>query len=478
MRVLFVTSECAGVFKLGGLGDVSYSLPVALNRVGVYVAVVMPYYERIKLEHARCVGQVALDFDRRRELVFVFESVIAGTRVPLFLFRHPLLHQYHSENMTETFAFFSKAVAQFYLYAGHVFGGPFDIIHGNDWHTALIPLLLGEIRKGVPKTAATIQSQRAKTVLTVHNFLYQGEAGEGVVLKLGTPRSVFHISTTVAGRSIKFLREGFEYADIVTTVSPTYAAEIRRGIHGDSIREVLKKRGDILVGILNGIDASLWDPSTDPALPARYNRQTVLKEKPKIKTALRRALRLSEADVPLFGFVGRLEPRQKGIDLIESAVKILPKESFQLALLGTGAKAQVARLEHLAVKYRNISFTHTFDERLARRIYAGADVMLIPSKFEPSGLTQMIAMRYGTLPLVRKTGGLADTVDDKQTGFVFGPYTRTALVNKMEEVIRLYQGNPSQWYEMMKQAMRQDFSWKKRVQDYIALYRRLLASKS
>jgi starch synthase len=474
MRVLFVTSEIATLYKRGGLADVSYSLPVALAARGVRMAIAMPYFEAVKSIRPICVGQMAIDFDRRRELVFIFRDVLPGTKVPVYLFRHPLLNDYDHKGIEERFAFFSKAVAQLYLYAPKTLGGPYDILHCNDWHTALIPLLVGEKSKVGYRERETVQSSRAKTILTIHNLLYPGETGSSITLRLGFPKTLFHSFSTPLGRAIRLLTEGMEYADVVTTVSPTYASEIMRGYHGKNVRKVFKRRGDKIQGILNGIDQALWDPKTDVAIPVHYDARSVSASKREVKEQLQRALKLPSSDVPLFGFVGRFEKRQKGLDLIANAIKVLPPEGYQLALLGTGQKALVTQFTRLAAKHPNISFVNTFDERLARRIYAGSDVMLVPSKFEPCGLTQMIAMRYGTLPLVRKTGGLADSVTDGVTGFVFGAYTRSALAKKMQEVITLYKNRPSKFSSMIARAMKQDFSWKHQALNYIKLYKTIL----
>ena len=470
MRVLFVTSEVATLFKRGGLGDVSYSLPVALRKKGVRIAIAMPHYTDILIKDVHCIGQLAVDFDGQRELVFLFRTVLPGTAIPVYLFRHPLLNDYDAQQCVTRFAFFCKVVVEFYLFSNEKLGGPYDIVHVNDWHTALIPLLLGERRK-VGKSSKTIESNRTRTILTIHNLLYQGNAPLSLAGVLGVAATRFH---EFSGQSVKLLREGMEYADCVTTVSPTYAKEIRSGTHGVWFKEVFSRRRDGIIGILNGINADLWDPRTDSALPVRYNEQSVVNAKNDIKAQLQRALRLPPSGVPLFGFVGRLEWRQKGVDLLASAVKVLPKNSFQLVILGTGGEPQVARIERLAARYPNIAFVNTFDERLARRIYAGSDVMLVPSKFEPCGLTQMIAMRYGTIPLVRKTGGLADTVTDKKTGFVFGPYTKTALAKKMEEAIALFHDTRGRCRQMQGRVMRADFSWKKQAGLYIKLYKNLL----
>lgn len=474
MRVLFVTSEVAGLYKRGGLADVSYSLPVALSKKGVRIAIVLPFYENISSKDAVCVGQLAIDYDRRRELVFVFRTMLPHSHIPVYLFRHPLFNRYDDPDSVERFAFFSKAVAQLYLYSAETLGGPYDVVHCNDWHTALVPLLLGEQGKIGYRERGTIQSKLVKTVLTIHNLLYTGETGVSLGLKLGLPKTVFHPFMTPLGRAVRLLEEGFVYTDVISTVSPTYATELMRGIHGAHMPALMKKRGDAIIGILNGIDEGLWDPKTDIALPVSYDKQTVHSKKLFIKQALRKAVKLEDIPVPLFGFVGRLEARQKGIDLILKSIEKLHDDAYQLVILGTGNKKLVASLEAIAAKHKNIAFIHTFDERLARRIYAGSDALLVPSKFEPCGLTQMIAMRYGTIPVVRKTGGLADSVTDGKTGFVFGPYASMALTHTIQRVIDMYMTQPTTFHQMIDRVMRIDFSWRAQADEYVSMYKKLL----
>ena len=473
MKILFVTSEIATLYKRGGLADVSYALPVALSNIGINVSVVLPYYHEISV-NASCVGQLAIDFDRRRELVFIYRTLLPRSHVRVYLLRHELLNEYDDEHIVSRFAFFSKAVAQLYLFAHEALDGPYDIIHCNDWHTGLVPLLVGEHKKAGFRERTSIQSTQSKTVFTIHNLLYKGETGLSLSLKLGLPKSLFHSFMTSLGRAVRLLEEGMEYSDIVTTVSPTYAKEIMRGVHGGRVVDVFRRRGDDIEGILNGLDTRLWDPRHDASLPAQYRYDTVFSGKAEVKKKLQQALKLPIADVPMFGFVGRLEGRQKGLDLIARAISKLSDSDYQLVILGTGQKKIVSTFEKLAAKHHNVIFVHTFDERLARRIYAGSDFMLVPSKFEPCGLTQMIAMRYGTLPIVRKTGGLADSVVDGKTGFVFGRYTSTALKEKMEEAICLYCKHHERFQRMVKVAMKQDFSWQHQVLQYVSLYKRLL----
>lgn len=485
MRVLFVTSECVPFFKKGGLGDVSYSLPVALSRLKIQMHIILPYYTSIKIKDVKCVGQLAVDYDGKRELVFVFKTHIPGTSVTVFLLRHPRLNEYAGKDIAITHAFFCQAIVRLYWYAPEVFGGPIDLVHCHDWHTALIPLLLGESDK-IHNGTKTIQSRAVKTLITIHNLLYQGETGIRLIHNLGVPAGIFHPFQTRLGVAIKLLREGLEYADMISTVSPTYAKEIMVNGFGGHVENLLKSRPEKVIGILNGIDQTLWDPQLDTALPVHYKQSDALTAKKKIKSYLQSALHLPVADVPLFGFVGRLEKRQKGIELIREAIEKLvhlrnlkylgEERDFQVVILGTGAESEVKQLIRLAETHPYVAFIHTFDERLARRIYAGSDFMLVPSKFEPCGLTQMIAMRYGTVPVVRKTGGLADSVVDGKTGYVFAQYAAAALATAMRGAIEFYLTKPKEHASMVKRVMREDFSWKLSARKYKELYEKIIRS--
>jgi starch synthase len=475
MRVLFVTSECVPFFKLGGLADVSYSLPVSLSKIGVDVSIIMPYYDKIHLTDVTCVGQLAVDFDRKRELVFVFHTKIPGYNVPVYLIRHPILRQYDGKDIAPNFAFFSKVVATLYLFSSPILGETFDILHCNDWHTALVPAYLGENDK-VRLGKETLQAKDTKTIISIHNLLYQGETGVSIARKTGLPKTVFHPFKTPLGNAVRLLGEGIGYADVVSTVSPTYAREIESSNTWKKTNVFFKGRHDHIVGILNGIDETIWDPEHDTALPVKYSIKTVTQGKLQIKKSLQNALRLPQVDVPLFGFVGRLEPRQKGIDILRQAVARIKRRDFQMVILGNGTKVEIRKLERLVRDNENIAFIPTFDERLARRIYAGSDVMLVPSKFEPCGLTQMIAMRYGSIPLVRRTGGLADSVIDNKTGFVFEQYTGSSLRRRMEEAIEFWYEKKSVWNTWVHRVMKQDFTWTKSAKRYKKLYKDMLPS--
>jgi starch synthase len=264
-----------------------------------------------------------------------------------------------------------------------------------------------------------------------------------------------------------------EYADRVTTVSPTYAKEIIATRHEGLVGDVLKRRASSVVGLLNGLDTTIWDPATDPSLSHHYNATTVDEKKVTIKADLQRELGLPQTRSPLIAFVGRLEPRQKGIDIIIDALsELLPKKEMQMVILGTGDRDSCEKLVKLALKHKDkFVFKNAFDEPLARRIYAGADIFLVPSKFEPCGLTQMIAMRYGTVPVVRKTGGLADSVDDGKTGFVFEHYSGAALAEAIMRAVHMWETDEVGWKTIIQAAMHADFSWHKSAALYIDLYR-------
>ena len=475
MHILFVTSEVAGIFKIGGLADVSLSLPLALAAKGIHVTVALPFYTDIDAGEVKGAGELAVDFAGKREIVFIFEKQLGKTGGTLLLFRHPRLLDYHAAPIEETFAFYSTVISTFYLHGSHLSKYPVDVVHCNDWHTGLVPLLIGENNK-IRHTKETLQSEGAKTIITIHNLLYQGVAGVNMIKYLNAVSGLFHVKEGSHGGSISFLREAFEYADAITTVSPTYAKEIVQKSHHDALGDVLQRRRGNIAGILNGIDEAAWDPKKDPAIHQSYDRATVLAVKPKLKAQLQKEVGLSGEDVPVFGFVGRIEPRQKGIDIvIEALNELLRSTPMQVVILGTGEPESVRALMHVAREHKDkLSFVHAFDDGVARRIYAGADVLLVPSKFEPCGLTQMIAMRYGTIPLVRSTGGLADTVTDGVTGFVFDEYSGRALSGAIERAHALWFSDRPAWHALMHTVMRQDFSWDRSAGEYIALYKRLL----
>lgn len=480
MRVLFVTSEVASLFKLGGLADVSDSLPRALSRLGVKVDIALPFYSAIKTSKTQSLGQLGVEFERKREIVFLFTTTIGKEGVRVILFRHPRLNDYHSQDITETFAFYSQAVVAYINYTASIQKNFYHVIHCHDWHTALVPLLLGESNK-VTREKETLQSRATKTVLTIHNLLYQGAPPETLAHKLGLLQNVFHPQNGDKEKSsVNFLLEGIEYADIVSTVSPTYAREILTPEHGQHLSRFLKRRPGKVLGLLNGIDVDHWDPKRDSQIALNYSAKTATAAKVQNKAALQKRLKLPIRDVPLLAFIGRLEAAQKGIDILIGALgKLLPQESMQMVILGVGNSEVVAQLERLAGRFpEKLAPRNEFNDSLAHQIYAGATAIVIPSKFEPCGLVQMIAMRYGAIPIVRRTGGLADTVKDGVTGLIFRQYSAKDLSLTIERGLRLRYEKPLIWEKLVTAAMRENFSWDKSGRKYSILYQKLVAKKA
>jgi len=440
----------------------------------------MPKYKlkTPKLQNSKTpIKNLKVEFDGKMEEVGVWENVLPGSEVPIyFLENKKYLGQLKEDRVEkmEQFAFFSKAIVEFAT-------RQFDLIHLNDWHTALVPLLL--------KLRATSHKPPA-TLLTVHNFAHKGKAPLDFLAKLGiSPEDSRALTWDISDQDLEMLMQGIIHADLVNTVSPTYAKEILDPEAWGKLSKVLKGKEGRVKGILNGIDYSVWDPGTDKSVNFQFSISNFQKGKRENKIALQKklGLRVNEK-TPLLAFVSRLAGKQKGLDILyEALIKLLPEEKFQFVLLGTGSKQWEEKFRQLAKRETAFKAVICFDESLAHRIYAGADFILVPSKFEPCGLIQMIAMRYGTLPIVRKTGGLADTVKDGVNGFVFEDYSSKALVQCIEQVLckfeirnsparnRYAQSVAGGKFEIMiNRAMCEDFSWKKRAQEYLELYQEAL----
>jgi starch synthase len=471
MELLFVASEVAPWSKTGGLGDVAGALPRALARRGHAVTVVTPRYGGIDRARLRPLGR---ELTVRGETALLLAAE-AGARVVFleherFYGSRPGVYgegdREYGDN-AERFAFLARAA----LALPGLLGLRPRVLHLNDWQTGLIPFLL---RQEHARDAALAG---ARTVFTIHNLAYQGVFPKHVVPALGLPWDVFRYEAMEFHDQLNFLKAGLVFADALTTVSPTYAREVTTWEGGHGLDALLRHRAGDLTGILNGIDVAEWDPSTDPHLPARYSAAD-LSGKAIDKAALQRELGLPvRADVPLLGMVGRIAD-QKGHDLVVAALDELLGRDLQLALLGSGRRdwealflrAARARPDRLAARIG-------FDEGLAHRIEAGADVFLMPSRFEPCGLNQMYSLRYGTVPVVRAVGGLEDTVEDydgwmRGTGFKFRDYTPQALVLAVRRALEAYRDRRA-WRAMMLRGMAEDFSWDRSAGSYEALYARL-----
>lgn len=477
MKVLFSAFEAAPYAKAGGLGDVAGSLPAALAAAGVDARLIMPKYRVIPAEYANqmrflCSFYVNIGGDDKYAGFFELRR---GESVCYFIdneeyFGGGSLYGY-GEREVDKAVFFAYAALEAAKRADFM---P-NIFHCNDWHTALIPVLL--------KTSYRGQYPQAKAVMTIHNLRYQGLFGIDRIKNLsGLDDSLFGIEGLEFYGGASLLKGGIVFADCVTTVSPTYARETLSPEYGERLDGVLRMRERDYRGILNGLDYDSYSPWDDPDIAQNYSPESMAgKEfcKHKLQTELGLA---REIRTPLLSVVSRLVP-QKGMDLIMGcAESLIYSENFQLAVLGTGDERYEDFFAYLAGKYPGkVAFCRLFDEKLSRRIYSGSDMLLMPSEFEPCGLSQLIAMRYGTLALVRETGGLRDTVcpyneaDGSGYGFTFGQYGAEAFADAVRYALSIYRDRPLLWQTLVRRAMALDFSWNKSALEYAALYHSITA---
>ncbi|APX71704.1 glycogen synthase GlgA [Companilactobacillus allii] len=475
-KVLFAAAEAAPFYKTGGLGDVAFSLPKALNEDIDELRVVIPYYEKLfpakykKLVKDWMYFQVQVG--NKPKYCGIKTLELNGLKYYLIdneeYFGRDNLYGYWDDG--ERFAFFQLAICEMMEKIDFI---P-DVLHLNDWHTAFIPVLLKDKYSWIQSYA------HIKTVLTIHNIQFQGVYDPIVLGSLfGIGTRTFDEGSIEFFGNINFMKGGITFADAVTTVSPRYASEIQTPEFGEHLEGILQDNSYKLQGIVNGIDMSVYDPATDPSIPYHFDAIDTT-NKIKDKHALQKMVRLPEKDVPIFAVVSRLT-RQKGMDLLLSALNdFLKSRDVQVIILGTGDKDledgflgyQDAFHEKLAAKIQ-------FDVKLAQMIYAGSDVFLMPSAFEPCGLSQMMAMRYGSVPLVHSVGGLSDTVTPYNkftkvgTGFGFDDYRFEVLKEMMDSAFELYHDDPKAWGNLRSQGMEQDFSWHKSAKKYRQLYQEL-----
>ncbi|HET9552570.1 MAG TPA: glycogen synthase GlgA [Anaeromyxobacteraceae bacterium] len=474
MEILFVASEVAPWSKTGGLGDVAGALPKALAARGHAVAVVAPRYGFVDAGRA--------GFEARHRAVRVRGEpttvhVKAHGRVTHYLVEHEHLfgsrrglygeHGHDYGDNAERFAWFCRAA----LEVPSAFGHRPRVLHLNDWQTGLAAWLLRREHAQDPALA------NARSVFTIHNLAYQGVFRKELLPAIGLPWDVFRFDAMEFHDQLNFMKAGLVYADAITTVSPTYAKEITTPEGGEGLDGLLRLRQRDLTGIVNGIDVHEWDPSTDKHLPHHYDLHH-LAGKHACKRALQEEVGLpARGDVPLVGLVGRLAD-QKGMDLVLAALPELLRRDVQVVLLGSGRHDWEQAFAEAARRHpQKLAARIGFDEGLAHRIEAGADAFLMPSRFEPCGLNQLYSLRYGTVPVVRKVGGLADTVEDydgwrRGTGFSFGPYDHRAMLLALKRAKELYRDRKA-WTAMIRRGMAQDHSWAKSAASYEALYERL-----
>lgn len=475
MQIVFASAECAPFVKTGGLGDVAGSLPAALVRAGAEVIVMVPKYATIKDEYKAQMEHFSdfyVSLGWRNEYCGLEKLERDGVTY-MFIDNERYFardYPYGFFDDGERFAFFSKAITESLQHLP--VGFECDILHCNDWQTALAPVFLREFYQGLPLY------DRVKTVFSIHNVAFQGQFSDTVMEDI---LGVAHIPAAASqlrcdACSINYMLGALRYADAITTVSPTYANEIQTPEFGEGLDGVLRERSYALQGILNGIDVAGFDPATDKRIAANYTVED-RSGKAMCKAKLQEELGLEvRDDRPLMVMVTRLT-RQKGMDLVMYALDRILSGGVQVAVLGTGDRDYEDGLRYFQDKYPGTMAARIeFDPALSQRMYAAADMFLMPSKFEPCGLSQIIAMRYGTLPIVRETGGLKDTVipynefTGEGTGFSFSNFNGDEMGDAVFRAARLFWDNRDAWNQLVTQAMSQDFSWTRSADKYLDLY--------
>ncbi len=475
-RILMAASEGLPFIKSGGLADVIGSLPFELTKKGHEVRVVIPLYLKIAQKyHDEFTHEVSysVNINYHEVPVNVWSTMVKDVKYYFIehqgYFERDSLYGYMDDG--ERFAYFQKAVIEMLNQLNY---WP-EIIHSHDWHTGMIPVLCKEGH------SFDERYRRIKHIYTIHNLAFQGNFGvEMLDSCLGLDYRLFDNGNVRYDGGISFMKSGILYADKVTTVSPTYSQEILTPQFGEHLEMVLNMRKYDLWGIVNGIDVDYWNPKTDPEIPYNYNRVNAEKAKKQNKIALQREMGLKEDEnVMLVGVVSRLT-WQKGFYLLLEQLDALCSLSIQFVVLGSGEAAIEEKMEQLQNGNRGkIAFYRGYNESLAHRIYAACDLFFMPSLFEPCGLSQLISMRYGTLPLVRETGGLKDTVEPynefekKGTGFSFYNYNSNEMMDVMRMAVSVYYDRKDDWKLMVRNAMSLDVSWEKSAYTYCLLYKEL-----
>ncbi len=465
MKILFASAEAYPLAKVGGLGDVAGSLPKALQALGHDVRLAIPKYGAIQ-EVKEHLGSFSVPIGGGAHESRLGTTAIGN--VPVYLVDHPPSFDrpkvYEYEDDGRRFAFFGRAILDLLPAADW---WP-DVVHVHDWHAALAVAFLRTTHASDPRYAGI------RSVLTIHNLQHQGVFPRQLFDWTGLPPETWNPEGVEFYGRFNFLKAGILYADRVNTVSPTYAREIQTPEYGEGLDGLLRSRAAKLSGILNGIDYDVWNPGKDPHLAQKYTKSTIEK-KAKDKEALQKEMGLAvDPRAPLFGIVSRVTA-QKGFDILQPALPEILALGAQVVLLGTGEKKYEEPLALIAKEGRGFAAALKYDEVLAHRIYAGSDFFLMPSRFEPCGLGQIISLRYGTVPVVRATGGLADTVAEVSAnredgnGFVFTEYTSEALLAAVRRGVELYRRKRG-WTSVRQRGMATDLSWKASAGAYVNLY--------
>ena len=482
MRIVYVASEVVPFAKTGGLADVAGALPAELAKLGHDVCIFMPYYQTVRQNDSRVHTtdiRVSVLVRERRVSGEIMCSTVPNSNVPVYFVRNDAYydrtHLYGDErgdypDNCERFAFFCRAL----LEAVPLVFGPCDIFHCNDWQSALIPVYL----KTLYRDRANLRP--ARSVLTIHNLAYQGLFSGEELAVTGLDLSLYNWRQMEFYGKLCLLKGGLVFADALTTVSERYSQEIQTPEYGCRLQGVLQERAQDLCGIINGVDYRVWDPAVDPLITARYGPDD-LAGKGICKRHLQDKCGLPRTSAPVIALISRLTA-QKGLDLIAAVIDQMMQLDVQLVVLGTGDAEFHAMFERMASQYpERISATLAFDNAFAHEIEAGADMFLMPSRYEPCGLNQFYSLRYGTVPIVRETGGLADSITDfspealaegRANGFSFAEYEAEALLAAVRRAADVYKERET-WQRLMLNGMRQDWSWASSAQKYIRLYEKV-----
>ena len=485
MNVVYLSSEVAPFAKTGGLADMALTIPKNLQKLGVEIIVLMPFYRKVK-ESAYSLVKTNIQFKvkigDKIKTGYVYKGFLPDTQVAVYFLDN---EQYYGregfytypgtakdfEDNSERFIFFAlgalEVVEKLKIHP--------DIVHCNDWQTGLVPVYLKT------KYAERAFLKKTKSIITIHNLAYQGLFWHWDMNLTGLNWGLFNSKQLEFYGKLSFLKGGIVFSDLITTVSKTYAGEIQTPEYGVGLDGVLRERAKNLYGIINGVDYSMWNPETDKFIIANYGLKK-LQGKQLCKRALQKKYKLPERDCPLIGMITRLTD-QKGLDLVVDKFQELMKMHLQFVLLGTGDPWYHEVFYNYSKMYSNkVAVQLSFDERSSHEIEAGADMFLMPSRYEPCGLNQLYSLRYGTVPIVRGTGGLTDTITDarlepvsegKANGFIFKEYNSDLLFATIVRAVDLFK-NKTQWTNLMKNGMSQDWSLEKSAREYLALYKKIV----
>ncbi len=481
LKILFVSVEVAPFAKTGGLADVAGSLPKSLVSMGHDVRLAMPRFQQIDTE-MKYVADFPVLLNNRKETCIVREGEIAfkhdnqDKSVPVYFLDN--YHLYDREGIycyfddADRFAFLCKAALEMLPKIGFQ---P-DIIHCNDWHTGPLCMLLNEKYKEYPFY------KNMKTIFTIHNLEYQGNFSKDVLWLFNVGEEVFIPEKVEFYGMFSFMKAGLVYSDIINTVSETYVKEIQTPQYGEKLEGLLKERSEDLYGIVNGIDYDVFNPKEDPRIVKNYDVNSI-ELKQENKFALQKEMGLPVKDVPMIGLISRLSG-QKGLDLIMDEIDEIMKNDIQFVLLGAGDEYYETGFKKIREKYpKKMGVFTGFNAPLAQRIYAASDLFLMPSRFEPCGLGQLFSLRYGTIPIVRSTGGLAETVFDVEkdskngNGFTYTEFSSKDMLKTINRALKFYKTKPEEWKELVRRAMKIDNSWDKSAKKYMELYNKLTKKK-